>query len=167
MKIELPSKKGATSPINIDFEQLVIIGANGSGKTRFGSDIERRYLAQTHRVSAQKSLTFPNEVSPKSKKRAENEFLYGYHYENQAERINVENKGRNRWSGNFNTNLLNDYENLLVLLHTEEYEDSLNYKQGRTTNSTTKLDKVQRIWELVLPHRKLYKSAGVIQTYSS
>ncbi|MCP1253500.1 MULTISPECIES: DUF4435 domain-containing protein [Elizabethkingia] len=166
MNIQLPIKKGSIDPaISIDFEQLVIVGANGSGKTRFGSDIERRYLAQTHRISAQKSLTFPNEISPKSKKRAEIEFLYGYYNAAYDEQRNVQSKTGNRWGSNLNTSLLNDYEQLLVLLHTEEYEDSLNYKEGRTEKPLTKLDRVQRIWELVLPHRKLYKNAGIIQVY--
>src|SRR5690606_22669692 len=166
--VQLPTKKGQpnTNP-TIDFEQLVIVGANGAGKTRFGSDIEKRYLGQTHRISAQKSLSFPSEVSPKSKIRAENEFLYG-HYEqsyNQPQQVN--NKNYHRWQNNFNTFLLNDYEKLLVLLHTEEYEESLNFKEGRIDKPTTKLDRVQRIWETVLPHRKLHKSAGVVQAYPS
>lgn len=168
MKVQLPTKKGQpnTNP-TIDFKQLVIVGANGAGKTRFGSDIEKRYLGQTHRISAQKSLSFPPEVSPKSKVRAENEFLYGYYQENQNQEQHVNHKNYYRWQNNLNTFLLNDYEKLLVLLHTEEYEESLNFKEGRIEKPTTKLDIVQRIWESVLPHRKLHKSAGVVQAYPS
>ena len=168
MNIQLPTKKGQpnTTP-TIDFEQLVVVGANGAGKTRFGSDIERRYLARTHRISAQKSLSFPNEVSPKSKKRAEIEFLYGNYYDQYNDEQNLQYKAGHRWGSNFNTYLLNDYEKLLVLLHTEEYEESLNFKEGRIQKPTTKLDRVQRIWQAVLPHRKLMKSAGVIQAYPS
>ncbi len=168
MNIQLPIKKGQpnTNP-TIDFEQLVIVGANGAGKTRFGSDIEKRYLEQTHRISAQKSLTLPNEVSPKSKIRAEKEFYFGYFHESYNEAQQLQQKQLNRWGGNFNTYMLNDYEKLMVLLHTEEYEESLNYKEGRTGRPTTKLDTVQRIWEAVLPHRKLLKSAGVIEAYPS
>lgn len=168
MNIQLPTKKGQpnTNP-TIDFEQLVIVGANGAGKTRFGSDIEKRYLGQTHRISAQKSLTLPNEVSPKSKMRAEKEFFFGYFHESYNEAQQLQQKQHQRWGGNFNTYLLNDYEKLMVLLHTEEYEESLNYKEGRTGRPTTKLDRVQRIWEAVLPHRKLLKSAGVIEAYPS
>ena len=83
MNIQLPTKKRANRIQNptIDFQQLVIVGANGAGKTRFGSDIEKRYLGQTHRISAQKSLTIPKEVSPKSKERAEKEFFFGGYYE--------------------------------------------------------------------------------------
>ncbi|WP_144606459.1 DUF4435 domain-containing protein [Algoriphagus algorifonticola] len=167
MKITLPPKKGTpnTNP-EIEFDQLVVIGANGSGKTRFGSHIEEKYLKNVHRISAQKSLSFPAEVSPKSRERATNEFLYGYHYDNNTnaqQQLNV--KKSHRWGSKISTFLLNDYDKLLVLLHTEEYEESLSFKEGRTTKPTTKLDIVQRIWETVLPHRKLLKKAGVIETY--
>jgi hypothetical protein len=166
MIIQLPTKKGSPN-VNptVDFDQLVVIGANGSGKTRFGANIEERYMGQTHRVSAQKSLTFAKEVSPKSKVRAETEFYYGYYHDSYNPTQRLQQKGGNRWGGNLNTFLLNDYEQLLVLLHTEEYEESLNYKEGRSGKPLTKLDKVQKIWEAVLPHRRLYKTAGVIETY--
>lgn len=166
MNIQLPTKKGQpnTNP-TIEFNQLVIVGANGSGKTRFGSRIEENYLGQTHRISAQKSLSFPSEVSPTTKVRAENEFYYGYYYQKYDSQQQQLQKKNNRWGGNFNTFLLNDYEKLLVLLHTEEYEESLNFKEGRIGKPVTKLDRVQKIWELVLPHRKLLKKAGLIETY--
>lgn len=165
MKIILPTKKGNpnTNP-EISFEQLVVIGANGAGKTRFGSQIEQSYLGQTHRISAQKSLKFPSEVSPKSKDRAEKEFFYGNYYE-QHDQLHLQQKTANRWGRNINTFLLDDFDKLLVLLHTEEYEESLNFKEGRIEKPITKLDRVQIIWETVLPHRKLLKSAGVIETH--
>ncbi|WP_262250373.1 DUF4435 domain-containing protein [Parapedobacter soli] len=167
MKISLPTKKGTpnTNP-EIEFEQLVIIGANGAGKTRFGSRIEELHLDKIHRVSAQKSLTFPSNVSPTSRDRAETAFKYGRYYDHfKSESQYHREKVNARWGGNFNTTLLNDFDKLLVLLHTEEYEESLNYKEGRISKPTTKLDRVQHIWENVLPHRKLIKSAGVIETY--
>jgi hypothetical protein len=57
---------------------------------------------------------------------------------------------------------LDDYEKLLVLLHSEEYEQALNYKAGGD-KPITKLDRIQNIWETVLPHRKLRRKAGVIE----
>jgi ABC-type branched-subunit amino acid transport system ATPase component len=167
MKITLPTKKGTpnTDPVVV-FEQLVIIGANGAGKTRFGSRIEELYLGETHRISAQKSLTFPSHVSPTSRDRAETAFKFGNYYDHFKSESQYHNQKVNaRWGGNLNTSLLNDFDKLLVLLHTEEYEDSLSYKEGRIAKPTTKLDRVQRTWETVLPHRKLIKSAGVIETY--
>lgn len=56
-----------------------MVGANGSGKTRFGTEIEKTYANTTHRVSAQKSLSMPYEVNSKSK--AEYEFYYGHWYD--------------------------------------------------------------------------------------
>ena len=78
MDITLSFKKGSQSDILLDFKTLVIVGANGSGKTRFGSKIEESYKGITHRISAQKSLIMPDFVSPKSREVAKNEFLYGY-----------------------------------------------------------------------------------------
>ncbi|MFS2187914.1 DUF4435 domain-containing protein [Mucilaginibacter sp. Mucisp84] len=162
MELNLPRKTDNSQPL-IDTKSLVVVGANGSGKSRFGADMEKRYPKIVHRVSAQKSLTMPPEVRPKSKKAAENEFFYGYDYENQS--FLETNKMNNRWGSKPSTFLLNDYEKLLVLLHTEEYEESLKYKEGEISKPTTKLDRVQSIWEEVLPHRKLRKRAGLIEAY--
>ena len=166
MKITLPPKKGNpnTNP-EIEFDQLVVVGANGSGKTRFGSHIEEKYLSNVHRISAQKSLSFPSEVSPKSRERATKEFLYGYYHESHNEQQQLIQKKTNRWGNKPSTYLLNDFNKLLILLHTEEYEDSLSFKEGRIEKPITKLDIVQKIWETVLPHRKLIKKAGIIETY--
>lgn len=168
IKIELPTKK-AESNINpeIEFEQLVIVGANGSGKTRFGSDIERRNLAQIHRISAQKSLTMPNYVSTKSIDIARGELIYGGWSTNTADQgyYTREGKLHSRWGNNINTFLLNDYEKLMVFLHSEEYEEALFYKENDTPKPKTKLDVIQQIWEKILPHRKLIKRAGIIETY--
>lgn len=169
MNIQLPIRLD-NNVISIDSKSIVVIGANGSGKTRFGTDIENRYNKITHRISAQKSLSMPTEVSTKSKLRAEQEFLYGYYDENNNNGLVY--KVGNRWGRNPNTFLLNDYDQLMVLLHTEEYEESIKFKEAylpgqNVTKPITKLDRVQRIWEYVLPHRKLIKKAGSIETYSS
>jgi ABC-type dipeptide/oligopeptide/nickel transport system ATPase component len=169
MNITLPIKLNSTGQVTIEAKSFVIVGANGSGKTRFGTDIENRYNQQTHRISAQKSLSMPNEVSPKSKLRAESEFLYGYFDEHNPSNL-IRYKHSSRWGQNPNTYLLNDFDKLMVLLHTEEYEESIKFKESYNPGQAdqkpiTKLDRVQRIWEYVLPHRKLIKKAGSIETY--
>ena len=166
MNIQLPLKKGQpnSNPI-IEFNQLVVIGANGSGKTRFGSNIEKRYNQLTHRISAQKSLSMPEFVGTKSLEIAKSEFLYGGWDNSNQDWIKTDGWLHYRWGNNLNTFLLNDYEKLMVLLHTEEYEHSLNFKEVGGEKPNTKLDKIQKIWEIVLPHRKLKKKAGIIETY--
>lgn len=165
MEISLPPKKREVeNNAKLDFEQLVVVGANGAGKTRFGSWIEEKYYQKVHRISAQKSLSMPSFVSTQSIEIAEEDLLYGIHYSDknwlkQHGRIN------NRWKNNLNTSLLDDYEKLMVLLHSEEYEKSVYYKDHGGEKPVTKLDKIQQIWEKVLPHRKLEKRAGVIDIY--
>ncbi len=114
----------------------------------------------------------PNEVSTKSIVRAEAEFMFGGYYPDtinqQLEHLN--NKKYKRWGNKPNTFLLDDFEKLMVLLHTEEYEESVKFKEAYTPNQPddkpiTKLDRIQIIWENVLPHRRLIKKAGTIETY--
>lgn len=166
MEITLPKKINELTPLTKDFKSIVVVGANGSGKSRFGADIELRYLSKVHRISAQKSLTMPEQVSPTSRDIAENDFLYGH------KTYGATNKSGFRWGNKPNTFLLNDYEKLMVLLHTEEYEESITFKEnyvaGQSTEKPlTKLDKIQQIWEFVLPHRKIIKKAGKIEVHSS
>ncbi len=163
MNITLPNKINTQAPI-IDSKSIVVIGANGAGKTRFGRDIEKRYDNATHRIAAQKSLSMPKKVRPTTKESAERDFLYGY------SEGGIEHKIRQRWGNNPDTFLLNDYEKLMVLLHTEEYEEAIKFKDSYIPGQgdekpVTKLDRVQRIWEDVLPHRKILKKAGTIETY--
>jgi hypothetical protein len=171
MEIILPKKTGHPDDIVINTSHIVVIGANGSGKTRFGTDIETRYNKKTHRISAQKSLTMPVEVSPKSRDRAEAEFFFGNYYPDpRNQNLHLTQKVHNRWGNKPNTYLLNDYEKLMVLLHTEEYEEAIKFKESYTPNQNdekpiTKLDKIQNIWESVLPHRRLIKKAGSIETF--
>lgn len=164
MNITLPKKLNEQDSIDINSKSVVIIGANGAGKTRFGADIEARYNNETHRIAAQKSLTMPKGVRPTTKEIAIKDFLYGY------ATGDVRHKNGNRWGSNPSTFLLNDYEKLMTLLHTEEYEESIKFKEYYVPGQgiekpITKLDKIQKIWEHVLPHRKLLKKAGTIETY--
>lgn len=165
MNITLPNKKGNpnTNP-EINTDVLVVVGANGSGKTRFGTDIENRYQSISHRISAQKSLAMPERVATSTKEAAEKTFWFGSGTSTHS------NKNNNRWNRKPNLHLLNDYNHLMTLLHTDEYEESVkfrqDYEEGQTVSKPlTKLDKIKLIWEEVLSHRKLKISAGTIETY--
>lgn len=165
MKINLPTKKGTpnTNP-ELELDQLVVIGANGSGKTRFGAKIEENNHLKTHRISAQKSLTMPKLVRPTALEVAKNEFFIGSNHPKQNINESLDYKKNNRWGSNINTHLLNDFEKLLVLLHTEEYESLSDSKEKKILSPKTKIDTVREIWEKVLPHRQLRIKAGVIET---
>lgn len=148
---------------------VVIIGANGSGKTRLGSWIEFSSANRdlVHRIAAQKSLSLPPFATAASIEAAEFGLLYGLQ---TTDRGHINNKTVHRWGQKPNTYMLNDYQQLMVYLFSEENEKSILYRnQSKKTGSyieppSTKLDIVRQIWEEVLPHRELNFRSGVVET---
>jgi Protein of unknown function (DUF4435)/AAA domain, putative AbiEii toxin, Type IV TA system len=153
---------------------IVVVGANGSGKTRFGSwiDLESPQKNLVHRVGAQKSLSIPEYCSTTTIDAAENTLLYGYYQRDLASDQMQQYKIGHRWQSKPSTFLQSDYDKLLTYLFTEEFEKSTKYRQQarateqQETPPETRLDVIKRIWELVLPHRELIVGAGKIEARS-
>ena len=122
-----PSKSDATLSEVKSAGPIVIVGANGSGKSRLGWWIEEQDTANVHRVSAQKSLALPEEVRTWSLEKATETFTYGMTHPN-ADWLRQDGKLSGRWGNHPVTHLLDDIEALMVLLHTEEYEKLLEKK---------------------------------------
>lgn len=151
---------------------VVIVGANGAGKTRLGAWIElhspHRDLA--HRVAAQKILNMPISVSPLGFEFAESNLLYGFADPGSNQLGNVNHKQGNRWSGNPYTQYLNDFDRLMVYLFSEDYDKSTTYRresqrsEAKVEPPSTKLDVLQCIWQQTLPHRELIIGDGKIET---
>jgi len=131
---------------------IVLIGANGSGKTRFGSLI-RRINNESVMISAQKSLILPDKITMKTLAEAKSEFTAGF--------IQNEYKGfDSRQVLDPARSLLYDYEHLLVLLFAEEAAVSSAFRKKEIAEPggivpSTNLDIVQRIWESVITHKKI------------
>ena len=173
--ILLPSsnQQGSILGHNSNSNAIVVLGANGSGKTRFGYRIEELNKEATHRITAQKSLLMPDTVSTKTANAAELDYMYGYGASTITDRSQewIQSEGKKSWKyGNRpNTNPINDYETLMTLVFSEEFDAALEFKEGSKLNTNmpnvkTKLDDIISIWEKVLPHRKLKKKAGSITT---
>lgn len=168
MKINIPSIDGSNQSIK-DNQSIVIIGANGSGKTRMSVWIENNNADNNvHRISAQKSLDMPKQVSPKDIEIALNELYYGYNFENDIMATKRE-KNNNRWQRRPETAMLNDFDKLLTYLVTEDYQKSIEFRQRHIDGdsaftNTTKLDLIKKLWEAVITHRKLNIKAGKIET---
>lgn len=164
----------------VQFERsLVVVGANGSGKTRFGTWLELTGPDQrnAYRVSAQRSLTFPKDIRPTDIYDATARLSYGIDSRTMP-REQIEQNGWNyrrgsRWGNSPETFLLNDYEALAVLLFSDNYEQTLRYiaqvkgADERINPPETKLDIVKKIWDSVLPHRTLILHAGSVAVMPS
>lgn len=56
---------------------VVIIGANGSGKSKLGAWIEQQDFEKVHRISAQRNINFSERIPLKSYAEAEDKVIYG------------------------------------------------------------------------------------------
>jgi len=155
-KCTIPCLSG--DPLDLLIEtgrSMVIIGANGSGKTRLGVYIEAQIPAQSvQRISAQKSLTFNDSLSIISLERAENFLRYGTPDGQEA------HKAGSRWGGKAATHFLSDFDALLQALFAAHNRVASTHLRDRKENPnipvpTTKLEQLKTIWDRLLPHRTL------------
>lgn len=168
MKINLPNLEGTEQYIE-NKKSIVLIGANGAGKTRMSVWIdENNPNINIHRVSAQKSLNLPQMVSPTEMQTAEEEFLYGTTNDDKSW-LKQYGKKNSRWGNAPEIYLLNDYQKLMQYLMTENYEKSIEYREKHKDgnaefDNVTRLEKIKEIWEDVILHRKIKICAGKIET---
>ncbi len=64
--------------VNVESEHcFVIVGANGSGKSHLGARLELNDNEHVLRVSAQRALSIPDNITIKSEETAWNKIFYG------------------------------------------------------------------------------------------
>lgn len=154
---------------------VVIVGANGSGKTRLGTWIEfqSEHKEQVHRISAQKSLVMPASATSIASDQALTELLYGHATASERQnRLNIKRGWRWRGAGNQGPHIapLSDFDKLLTYLFSDANEIGARYmEQVKSVEHyieppETKLAATKRVWEGVLPHRKLKIGGGKVET---
>ncbi|OCL89412.1 DUF4435 domain-containing protein [Arcobacter porcinus] len=157
--------------VNIEYEKtIVFIGANGSGKSRLGAWIENKNPKEVHRISAQRNLSFNQEISLKSFEKSQKFLYYGSDFQGQQpdylDRYTSQAKSNQRWqSGKFTTGLLNDYNHLLSMLYSEQNlrNEILAKKVSENTGATitndfkpsSNIEKLIDLWNKLLPHRQI------------
>lgn len=173
MEIKLPDLDGQPQTI-IDKSSMILIGANGSGKTRMSIWIEKNNPDSiVHRISAQKSLDMPEQTQNRGISVAYEKWFFGINNENKK----FLNDARDsfRWGKKPVTHLLNDFSELLEYLMAEEFKINAEfrekYRDGKTTiaekdKQPTKLDYIRKLWHDVLPNKELKLSAGHIDVVS-
>lgn len=167
MKIRMPDIDRIPQYIE-EKHSIVLIGANGSGKTRMSVWIdENNTEINVHRISAQRSLNMPMLVSPTELGAAEEKFLYGLTNDNK-EWLRRHGKRDHRWGQRPETHMLDDFNSLMEYLMTENFEKSIEYREkhkygNAQFDNETKLEKIKTIWEKVITHRRLQVCAGKIE----
>jgi energy-coupling factor transporter ATP-binding protein EcfA2 len=176
LTLRLPESNTAGDKVLSGGQNVVLVGANGSGKSRLGAwlELESPQRERVHRIAAQKSLSMPESVQPKSIEEAEKELLIGrsnIDVDEIGERGLINHKRNARWSKGPVTESLSDYRELMVYLFSEEAKKSTQFRRqalessGQPPVPSTKLDVVKHIWEEVFPHRELDIGGGQLNTH--
>ena len=93
-----PSKQaGQPNHVFDGARSVVVVGANGTGKTRLGTFVERQAGVKAHRISAQRSLVVPPFVQPRAYEQAESTLLYGLYEPRWDMNQRAANKINQRW----------------------------------------------------------------------
>jgi hypothetical protein len=126
-KITLPVCSRHPAPENTITTRgpLVIVGANGTGKSRLAAWLEKHELVRSHRVSAQRTLSFPDDFLGANNEKAKGDFLYGHRTFTVK---NAGNKFAHRWENKHDGLLRRDLETTLVELE-KQTQDSTNVWQ--------------------------------------
>ena len=171
IKLELPpikekQQEKPLSPIE-GKTSVVLIGANGSGKTRMSVWIEYHHNnILTHRISAQKSLHMPKSTSTSDLKSCQENFLFGSSSGDISWRKNTY-----RWKNEPEIHLLDDFSALMQLLFTEAFqqmwaENNKNVNDQPYVYIETKLNLIKNIWENVIINKTLNIGAGTIEVFN-
>jgi len=166
----LPLRTGAAGNESIDgVHNIVIIGANGAGKTRMGAWIETHQPdgIMVHRISAQRALSIPDAADIRTLDVAEKGLFYGY----AKPEANIAYKSGHRWSQQAATSLLNDYAHLLATIFAKTSKRNEDYTRlaqtqggnaGAVPQSTS--DIIIEIWPDIMPQNTISFTDGKIMT---
>lgn len=156
MQIEIPTPEGML-PIPLEpGRPVILLGPNGTGKTRLGIYIDdQEACGASHRIAAQRSLELPDEILSETYEKA-----IGSHRRDKAD------KRRPRPSPG---SMEYGYDQLLTTLFAEHYrafEHAHGASNGRkkSIRPTTLLDGLQALWSDLIPHQSLLFSEGTVRT---
>lgn len=168
-----------------DTQAVIIIGANGAGKSHLAAFIEksdfekdkerdkeigekRRHGGKCLRISAQRILNFKDSIQLENYKTAEGKVIFGNN-------LGTNEKDFNKWRVNgmsaWTTAVTNDFDSVLAatiakinLEYKAYYENSLENKNDECEQAKHNLtiDRIKRIWHKVLSERDITISDGQV-----
>lgn len=174
-KYKLPKTNGGIEEHTINNNSIIIIGANGSGKSKLGAWIEDQDQDIVHRIGAQRKLNFKSNLSLSNYDYAKNKIIYGTDDEDTIKR---HNKGfRWDWGKSKTTKLIDDFDDVLAaLIAMYNNETSVYFKncQDAEKNNSVKpntpltvIDKLMEIWNSIFPQRHLLFEESKFYAYES
>ena len=166
--VNIPRKDNSNLELTLETRKTtIIIGANGSGKTRLAVYLEEQLGEKAHRIAAHRALSLNPNVDKIPETKARQYLTYG----DSGDSVSISNRKYYRWKNNAPTSLLNDFDRLLQYLFAQQNNLAVENHQKRNrgeeiTNSKAKLDILQEVWERLLPLKKLHITADDIRVSS-
>ena len=150
-------------------QTTILVGANGSGKSRLAAWLENSLGMEAHRIGAHRALTLNPDVVKVSEATGLTILRAGVGPGNEGNELHFPNwRPGNRWGGKPTTHLLNDFDALLQSLYAEQNNIAVQTHADAHAGvlGSPRLTKFQRlvvIWERVLPTRRLIITADNIR----
>lgn len=166
--VNIPRKDNSNLELTLETgKTTIIIGANGSGKTRLAVYLEEQLGEKAHRIAAHRALNLNPGVDKISESKAKKYLIYGSAWES----VSISHRKIERWRNKAPTSLLDDFDRLLQYLFAQQNNLAVENHQKRNrgeeiTNSKTKLDILQEVWERLLPLKRLRITADDIRVSS-
>lgn len=145
----------------------IIVGANGSGKTRLAMECERQADASAHRISAQRMLALDPAISKIGEEAARSQLRYGV-ADPERNYGSVQNARQiTRWGQAQPSFILNDAGALVQVLFAEQANVGVAVNDAAEAGTPvlgreTVLRKLKAIFHRVLPTRRLATTADDI-----
>lgn len=160
---KLPIINGGFKEYSTNNNSIIIIGANGSGKSKLGAWIEDQNPENVHRIGAQRNLNFQQNIPLTNYDDAKNRIFYGTNDENN---VKNHNKGsRWNWEKSNTTMLLEDFDVVLAALiamhnnETNKYfnkcKDAEKADKNKPNTPNSIMEKLMDIWDSIFPQRCL------------
>ena len=157
-KYYLPDVNSAPETHETEKNSIIIIGANGAGKSHLGAWMEKQdNEKRVHRIGGQRKLNFNPTITLKNYSESINMIMYGHSI--------IRNKDYKWGTNHYTTKLIDDFENVLAaLIALTNKEESAFFKsckvaeqEGKVHPNTpeTVLDKFTRVWDAIFPQRRL------------
>lgn len=174
-KYKLPTINGESKEHTTNNNSIIIIGANGSGKSKLGAWIEDQDSDIVHRIGAQRNLNFNPNLPLSNYDYAKNKIIYGTDDENTIKR---HDKGfRWNWGKSKTTKLIDDFDDVLAALiamynnETSAYfkncQDAEKNNSVKPNTPLTVIDKLMEIWNSIFPQRNLLFEESKFYAYES
>lgn len=157
----LPDQEGNKKELTTDKNAIIIVGANGAGKSKLGAWIEQQNFEKVHRIGAQRDLNFQKNLQLRNFSEAEDLVQYGTIDENaKKQKLVLWN-----WGKSYTTKLIQDFDNVLaalLALNSNKNQEFITACQKADAEGKQyppvplfPIDILRNIWNAILPQRKL------------